>query len=47
MPIKKENEVKEKDGLGMDRVRHGIDISNDIAADPKTVDEKKTSSSEP
>ena len=47
MPIEKENEVREKDRLGMDRVRHGIDISNDTSADPKPVDEKKTSSSEP
>ena len=31
----------------MERVRHGLDISTDIATDPNRVDEKTTSTSEP
>ena len=47
MPIEKENEVKEKARLEMDRVRHGPYISIDITLDRNRVDEIKTSSSEP
>ena len=47
MPIKKENEVIEKDKLEMERVRHGPNISTNTATDPNTVDDRKTSSSEP
>ena len=47
MPIEKENEVREKARLAMDRVRHGPDISTDPASDPNTVDDRTTSSSAP
>ena len=47
IPIEKENEVREKARLVMERVRHGLDISTDIATDPNRVDEKTTSTSEP
>ena len=47
MPIEKENEVREKARLAMDRVRHAADISTDPATDPNTVDDRKTSSSTP
>ena len=47
IPIEKENEVREKGKLAMDRVRHGPDISTDTMIDPNTVDDKKTYSSEP
>ena len=47
MPIEKENEVREKARLAMERVRHGLDISTDIATDPNRVDDIKTSTSEP
>ena len=47
MPIEKENEVREKARLAMDRVRHGPDISIDPATDPNTVDDITTSSSAP
>ena len=46
MPIEKDNEVREKDRLEMERVRHGPDISIDIAVDPNIVDEITTSTSE-
>ena len=46
MPIEKENEVREKARLAMDRVRHGLDISTDTVTDPNTVDDIKTSSLE-
>ena len=45
MPIEKENEVREKARLAMERVRHGPDISTDIAIDPNRVDDIKTSTS--
>ena len=47
MPIEKENEVREKARLAMERVRHGPYISTDTATDPNRVDNIKTSSSEP
>ena len=47
MPIEKENEVREKARLAMDRVRHGPDISIDPTTDPNTVDDITTSSSAP
>ena len=47
MPIEKENEVREKARLEMERVRHGLDISNDTATDPNRVDDIKTSTSKP
>ena len=46
MPIEKENEVREKARLEMDRVRHGSEISTDTATNPNTVDDITTSSSE-
>ena len=46
MPIEKENEVREKARLEMERVRHGPKTSTDIATDPNTVDDRRTSSSE-
>ena len=47
MPIEKENEVREKAKLEMERVRHGPDISIDTATDHNTIDDIKTSSSKP
>ena len=47
IPIEKENEVREKARLEMERVRHGPNISTDTKTNPNTVDDKKTSSSEP
>ena len=47
MPIEKENEVREKARLEMDKVRHGPDISIDTVADPNAVVDRTTSSSEP
>ena len=47
IPIEKENEVREKARLEIERVRHGQDISTDTAIDPNTVDDIKTSISEP
>ena len=47
MLIEKENEVREKARLAMERVRHGPDISTDTATDPNRVDDIKTSTSEP
>ena len=47
MSIEKENEVREKDKLAMERVRHGPKISTDTATDPNRVDDITTSTSEP
>ena len=47
MPIEKENEVREKARLAMERVRHGPDISTDTVTDPNRVDDITTSTSEP
>ena len=47
IPIEKENEVREKARLEMERVRHGPDISTDTATDPNRVDDMTTSTSEP
>ena len=47
MPIEKENEVREKARLAMERVRHGPNLSIDIASDPNIVDDITNSSSEP
>ena len=46
IPIEKENEVREKARLVMERVRHGPDISTDIAIDPNRVYDITISSSE-
>ena len=45
MPIEKENDVREKDRLAMERVRHGPDLSTDTATDPNRVDDITTSTS--
>ena len=45
MPIEKENEVREKARLAMERVRHGPEISTDTATDPNKVDDITTSTS--
>ena len=42
MPIEKENEVREKARLEMERVRHGPDISTDTMTGPNRVDDIKT-----
>ena len=47
MPIEKENEVKEKAMLEMERVRDGPDISTDTVTDPNRFDDITTSTSEP
>lgn len=47
MRIEKENELREKARLEMDRVRHGPDTSTDLATDSNIVDDKTTSSSAP
>ena len=47
MPIEKENEVREKARLVMDKVRHGPYISTNTVNDPNTVDDITTYSSEP
>ena len=47
MPIEKENEVREKDRLEMDKVRHGPEIYTDTVTDPNTIDDRTTSSLEP
>ena len=47
MPIEKENEVREKARLAMERVRHGPYISTDTATNPNRVDDIKTSTSVP
>ena len=47
MPIEKENEVREKARLAMERVRHGPDISTDTAFDPNRVDDIEPSTLEP
>ena len=47
MPFEKENEVREKVRLEMERVRHGLDISTDTVTDPNRVDDIKTCASEP
>ena len=47
MPIEKENDVREKARLEMERVRHGPDISTDSATDPSKVDDMTTSTSKP
>ena len=47
IPIEKENKVREKDRLVMERVRHGPDISTDTVTDPNRVDDITTSTSEP
>ena len=47
MPIKKDNEVREKDRLEMERARHGPEISTDTATNPNRVDDIKTSTSVP
>ena len=46
IPIEKENEVREKARLAMERVRHGLDISNDTTTDPNRFDDITTSTSE-
>ena len=45
IPIEKENEVREKDRLEMERMIHGPDISTDIVYDPNRVDGITTSTS--
>ena len=47
MPIEKENEVREKARLAMERVRHGPNISTDTVSNPNRVDDITTSTSEP
>ena len=47
MPIEKENEVRDKARLEMERVRHGPNISIDTAANPNRVDDITTSTSKP
>ena len=47
MPIEKENEVREKARLVMERVRHGPEISSDTTFDPNRVDDITNSTSEP
>ena len=47
MPIEKENEVREKARLAMERVRHGPNISTDTMTDPNRVDDMKSSTLEP
>ena len=47
MPIEKENEVREKARLAMERVRHGPYISTYTTTDPNRVDDITTSTSEP
>ena len=47
MPIEKENEVREKAILEMERVRHGPYIYTDAAINRNRVGDIKTSSSEP
>ena len=47
MPIEKQNKVREKARLEMERVRHGPEISTDTANDPNRVDDMTTSTSEP
>jgi hypothetical protein len=47
LPIERENEVRERARLAMDRVRHGPEISTDPSTDPNTVDDITTSSSTP
>ena len=47
MPIEKENEVREKARLEMERVRHGPEISTNTTTDPNRVDDIKTSTLEP
>ena len=46
MPIEKENAVREKASLEMERVRHGLDIFTDTMSDPNRVDDTKISTSE-
>ena len=41
MPIEKENEVREKARLEMERVRHGQDIFIDTTTDTNRVDDIK------
>ena len=41
-PIEKENEVREKARLAMERVRHDPEISTDIATNPNRVDDITT-----
>ena len=45
IPIEKENEVREKDRLEMERVRHGPEISTDTATNPNRVYDITTSTS--
>ena len=47
MPIEKENEVREKARLEMERVRHGPDISTNNTSNPNRVDDITTSTLEP
>ena len=46
MPIEKENEVREKARLAMERVRHAPEISTDTMTNPNRVDDITTSTSE-
>ena len=46
MPIEKENEVREKSRLEMERMRHGLDISTDTTTNPNIFDDITTSTSE-
>ena len=45
IPIEKENEVREKARLAMERVRHAPEISTDTMTNPNRVDDITTSSS--
>ena len=47
MPIEKENEVREKAKLEMERVRHDPNISIDTTTDPNIIDDRTTSSCKP
>ena len=47
MPIEKENEVREKARLAMERVRHSPDISTNTESDPNRVDDITTYTLEP
>ena len=47
MPIEKENEVREKARLAMERVRHGTYISTNTTTNPNRVDDITTSTSKP
>ena len=47
MPIEKENEVREKARLAMERVIHGPYISTNIVSDPNRVDDITNSTLKP